>query len=178
MQIDLGKDFFEIFGLPRAFDVDTADLAVRYREIQRSVHPDKFSQASDAERRLSLQLTAHVNEALQTLKDPLKRARYLLRLHGVDTNEETDTVMDPGFLAEQMELREALEEARHAPNRNGLVTELAHQIEARLRENTAALSDVFAAASPEAFLRARQLVREMQFLDKFLRQLHEAEESL
>ena len=67
------------------FDIDTAELAVRYRELQRRVHPDKFANASDQERRLSLQMTAQVNEAFQTLKDPVRRGRYLLSLRGVES---------------------------------------------------------------------------------------------
>lgn len=176
MQIELGKDFFEVFGLRRGFAVDAGDLAARYRELQRSIHPDRFSQASDSERRLSLQLTAHLNEAFQTLKDPLKRARYLLHLRGIDTGEETDTVMDPAFLAEQMELREALEEARHAPNRDALVTALVRQVEERLQHKTHMIAKALEQDTAESLRHGRALVREMQFLDKFLRQLREIEE--
>lgn len=176
MQIDLGKDFFEIFGLRRNFDIDVADLAVRYRELQRGVHPDKFSQSPDSERRLSLQLAAHFNEAFQTLKDPLKRARYLLHLSGIDTDEETDTFMDPGFLGEQMELREALEEALHAPNRDSVVSALAHDVEERLRQKIQMVGDAFEQNTSESLQRCRALVREMQFLEKVLRELRETED--
>ena len=80
MQADLSKDYFELFGLPVAFDIDSNDLAVRYRQLQRQFHPDRFASAPAAERRLSVQMTAQINAAFQTLKDPVARARYLLGL--------------------------------------------------------------------------------------------------
>ncbi len=65
-----------------------------------------------------MQLTAQVNAAFQTLKDPVARARYLLGMQGVETSEDTDTAMDTNFLMEQMELRESLAEAREATDRH------------------------------------------------------------
>src|SRR5512141_1081809 len=105
-----GKNHFELFELPVTFDIDTDELAVRYRELQRRVHPDKYANASDQERRLSMQMTTMINEAFQTLKDPVWRGRYLLSLRGISLDDEIDTAMDPAFLTEQMELREELEE--------------------------------------------------------------------
>ena len=129
-----GKNHFELFGLPVTFDIDTAELAVRYRELQRRVHPDKFANASDQDRRLSLQMTALVNEGFHTLKDPVRRGRYLLSLRGVDLDDEIDTTMDPVFLMEQMELREELEEVRQADNPHKQLAELANRIEQRLQD--------------------------------------------
>ena len=134
MHVAPGKNHFELFGLPVAFDLDADDLASRYRELQRRVHPDKFANASDQERRLSLQMTAQVNEAFQTLKDPVRRGRYLLSLRGIDTDEETDTAMDPAFLMEQMEWRENLEEIRQADNPHKQLAELANRIGQRLQD--------------------------------------------
>src|SRR3990167_5428696 len=116
-----GKNHFELFGLPVAFDIDTDELAVRYRALQRRVHPDKFANASDQDRRLSLQMTALINEGFHTLKDPVRRGLYLLSLRGIDLGDETDTTMDPAFLLEQMELREELEEVRQADNPHKLL---------------------------------------------------------
>lgn len=76
------------------------------------MHPDRFANAGDAERRASMQWSTRANEAYRLLKDPVQRARYLLELHGVDTGFETDTAMPGDFLARQIELREALEEAK------------------------------------------------------------------
>ena len=68
--------------------MDTAALDAAYRQIQSQVHPDRFAQASDTEKRLALQWATHANEAYQTLKHPISRGRYLLQLAGVDTAEE------------------------------------------------------------------------------------------
>ena len=173
-----GKNHFELFGLPAAFDIGADDLASRYRDLQRRVHPDKFANASDQERRLSLQLTAQVNEAFQTLKDPLRRARYLLRLRGVDTGEETDTAMDPAFLMEQMEWREGLDEIQQADNPHKQLAELANRIEQRMQEKIGQFREVIGADSAEATGKARNLVREMQFLEKMRREIDNFEEEL
>ena len=105
------QDHFQLFGLPRRFSVDTAALDRGYLELQREVHPDRFATAGDTEQRLSVQRSTRINEAYQALKTPLSRARYLLELAGVDAAIETNTAMPADFLVQQMEWREALEEA-------------------------------------------------------------------
>lgn len=173
-----GKNHFELFGLPVTFDIDTAELAVRYRELQRRVHPDKFANASDQDRRLSLQMTALVNEGFQTLKDPVQRGRYLLILRGIDLGDETDTTMDPAFLMEQMELREELEEVRLADNPHKQLAVLANRIEQRLQDKLGQFRRAFADDSPEGTGKARNAVREMQFLEKMRREIDNLEEEL
>jgi molecular chaperone HscB len=165
MTPDSQRNFFELFGLPVGFDVDAADLGARYRELQRRLHPDRYASATDQERRLSMQLAALVNEAYQTLKDPVRRARYLLRLRGVGLGDETDTRMDPVFLAEQMELRERLEEAQRDAKRETRLAELADDLERRAAERLAELRACLPPAG-ERLARARELTRELQFLDK------------
>jgi molecular chaperone HscB len=178
MRAASGKNHFELFGLPVSFDVDADDLTLRYRELQRCVHPDKFANASDQERRLSLQMTALVNEAFQTLKDPVRRGRYLLDLRGVDMGEETDTAMDPAFLMEQMELRENLDEIRQADNPGKQLAELANQIDQRMLEKIVQLRGALNQDSSKETSRARNLVREMQFLQKMHHEIDNLEEEL
>jgi curved DNA-binding protein CbpA len=91
--LDIHQNHFELFDLPASFAIDLDQLDRHYRKLQSEVHPDKFAAASPAERLRSMQLATHVNEAYQTLKSPITRARYLLHLHGVDTLEETNTAM-------------------------------------------------------------------------------------
>jgi molecular chaperone HscB len=152
-------------------------LASRYRELARRVHPDKFAQGSDQERRLSMQWTTLVNEAYQTLKDPVRRGRYLLGLRGVELRDETDTAMDPRFLMEQMELREALEAVRADAAPHKRLAELANDIQQRFESKTREFRESVAAASADA-RPARNAIREMQFLDKLLREVGELEEEL
>lgn len=160
MRAELERNYFELFGLAPDFAIDAALLAERYRAMQRQFHPDRFAHAGDGDRRLAVQLAAHLNEAYQTLRDPMRRGRYLLQLTGVDTQEETDTVMDPEFLMEQMSLRERLEEAGDAA---GELQALADELEARYERQ---LSDLAAAFAARDYVTARARVRELQFLGK------------
>jgi molecular chaperone HscB len=114
MEADLSSSYFQLFGLPRSFGIDAAQLDSRYRELQRIVHPDRYASASDQERRLAMQQAARINEGYQTLKDPLKRGRYLLELGGFAFSDQHHTTRDPDFLMRQMELRERLEAVRRA----------------------------------------------------------------
>ncbi|HZI07594.1 MAG TPA: Fe-S protein assembly co-chaperone HscB, partial [Archangium sp.] len=112
-----GATHFDVFGLPRAYDVDVPGLEKQYRELSLKLHPDRFAQAEARERRLSLVQTTALNEAYKTLKDATKRAFYLLKLHGVDLEREdagAQKDMPLEFLEEVMELREALDEAMAA----------------------------------------------------------------
>ncbi len=113
--MNLNQNHFELFGLPARFDVDLAQLDTRYRDLQREVHPDRFAAAPDAERRVSVQRATRVNEAYQTLKSPLKRAVYILRLRGVDPKLETNTAMPSEFLMEQISWRERIEAGSEEP---------------------------------------------------------------
>ncbi len=114
MAADHSTTHFERFGLPQSFDVNATLLDERYRDSQRAVHPDRFVNATDQERRLSMQQATLLNEGYQVLKDPLRRGRYLLELLGYSFDDEHNTTSDAAFLMEQMELREALEEVREA----------------------------------------------------------------
>ena len=178
MHLAAGKNYFELFGLPVSFELDVNDLAARYRDLQRHVHPDKFANASDAERRLSLQMATLINEAFQTLKDPVQRGRYLLSVRGIDLGEETDTAMAPAFLMEQMEWRESLDEVRQAENPHKQLAELANQIERRMQDTVGRFRSAFSAETPESMKQARNLVREMQFLEKMRQEIDSLEEEL
>lgn len=108
--VDMRQDYFSIFGLQPSCDIDPADLAVRYRQLQQAVHPDRFMRDCEQSQRLAQQQAAQVNTAYNTLKSSLKRAQYLLELAGRQRAPET-TLHDPVFLFEQMELRERLDES-------------------------------------------------------------------
>jgi molecular chaperone HscB len=162
------SDHFELFGVERAFSIDMALLEKAYREIQSRVHPDRFAHAGDAERRASLQWTTRVNEAFQVLKNPVQRASHLLALNGVDVAFETNTAMPEAFLMQQMELREALEEAKDAEAlasfRESLSSERKN-LEKQIGEATDVKRDYAGAAL---------LVRKLQFLDRLDAEIDEA----
>jgi molecular chaperone HscB len=177
MASDLTQSHFELFGLPPAFDLDPGRLAAVYRELQRAVHPDRYAGGSDQERRLSVQRAAQVNEAYQVLKDPLRRARYLLELAGVGTREETNTAMDPAFLMEQMEWRERLEEVGDGRDLAGLMA-LGEALSSRRKAMTEELATAFRDGSPQALEGAAETVRELRFVEKLLEEVAALEERL
>ena len=160
--MNLNQNHFELFGLPQDFNVDAAALDARYRELQREVHPDRFATASDAEKRLSMQMATRVNEAYRTLKSPLPRARYLLELMGVDAAAETNTAMPAEFLVEQMEWREGLEEADRLGNACSLVR-LDVEVKREMDEAYAELAAQFARGDGKA---AAGTVRKLMFFDR------------
>jgi molecular chaperone HscB len=110
--MNLSANYFELFGLPVRFALDKVALDKAYRDLQAQVHPDRFANAEAAEQRVSMQKATRANEAYNALRKPLSRARYFLELHGVDLGTESNTAMPAEFLIEQMEWREAVEEAR------------------------------------------------------------------
>lgn len=169
--MDFNADFFELFQLPRRQRLAPGDLDIRYREIQNQVHPDRFAQASDAERRLSMQWATRANEAFQTLKRPLDRARYLLHLAGVDVAAESNTAMPMDFLMAQMEWREALAEARGARDHHELT-----RLFQRLRQEIATSYDELAVALDDRgdLAAAADGVRRLMFQEKLLQEIDDA----
>ena len=169
------QNHFDLFGLQPAFAVDEVRLERAYREIQSRVHPDRFAQAGDAERRASLQWTTRVNEAYRALKNPVQRASHLLELQGVDVAFETNTAMPPDFLMEQMELREALEDATGAKNL-GALDALQKRIDVDKRELQQRLGESI--DRKKDYVGAADLVRELKFLEKMEAEIDAAYEAI
>jgi len=172
--MNLKQNHFEIFGVPEEFDVDLEALEKRYLELQREVHPDRFAAASQAEQRVSMQLATRVNEAYETLKYPLDRAEYLLRLADVDPELETNTAMPPEFLAAQLERREALEAAVAAGDWERLI---ALSSELRVEED-ALLGRLGRQLDARDWDNATASLRQLKFLEKFSEEIDSAEEGL
>ncbi|NIE63941.1 Fe-S protein assembly co-chaperone HscB [Burkholderia sp. Ax-1719] len=116
----LTDSHFVLFGLNEQFALDADALDHAYRTVQAQVHPDRFAAAGEAQKRVAMQWATRANEAYQTLRDPLKRAKYLLHLRGIDVGAENNTAMEPAFLMQQMEWREAIEDAVGAKNVDAL----------------------------------------------------------
>jgi molecular chaperone HscB len=173
--MNLNQNHFEIFGVAARFEVDLAALEDRYRELQREVHPDRFASASQAEQRVSMQLATRVNEAYQTLKSPIARAAYLLRLHGIDPEFDTNTAMPAEFLGEQLELREALEEAV-ADND----VERLGALSAGLRKERDLVLDRLASQldAQRVWKEAAATLRQLMFLEKFGEEIGASEERM
>ena len=109
--MNLQSNDFALFGVPEQFAQETAQLAERWKTLQKEAHPDRFAAQGAAAQRVAMQWSVRINEAYQRLKDPLKRAAYLCELHGAPIRAEDNTAMPAAFLMQQMEWREALEDA-------------------------------------------------------------------
>ncbi len=114
--MNLQANDFELFGLTQKFSQDRAAIDARWKELQREAHPDKFAAQGASAQRVAMQWSVRINEAYQRLKDPLKRAAYLCELNGAPVNAENNTAMPAAFLMQQIEWREALDEAETAQN--------------------------------------------------------------
>jgi molecular chaperone HscB len=107
-------DYFTFFGFPRKLNLDTAVLEKEFYALSRRLHPDVFAQAETQERTWSLEQSSMVNDAYRTLKDPIKRTAYLLRLEGVELEEQskqaTEQARASGELKKQVVPADLLEE--------------------------------------------------------------------
>ncbi len=119
--MNIDADDFTLLGLPRTFALERAQLDAAWKALQARVHPDRFAAEGAASQRVAMQWAVRVNEAHQRLKDPLKRAAYLCELAGVPVNAENNTAMPGAFLMQQMQWREALEEAGSAADVRALM---------------------------------------------------------
>jgi molecular chaperone HscB len=115
MNLHLQSNDFELFGLPERFAQDSAALDARWKELQREAHPDRFAAQGATAQRVAMQWSVRINEAYRRLKDPLQRAGYLCELRGAPIDAENNTAMPATFLIEQMEWREALDDAADEP---------------------------------------------------------------
>lgn len=143
-----------------------------YRDIQARIHPDRHAHEGDAARRASMQWTTRVNEAYRTLKSPVQRAKYLLEMNGVDVQFETNTQMPAEFLSRQLELREALAEARDAGALDRLRTEVrdeARALEGSIGELIDGRRELQAAAGE---------VRKLMFLHRLAEEIERAYEEV
>jgi molecular chaperone HscB len=171
---DLMQNHFELFGLPAQFDVDPDALDQAYRDVQGRVHPDKFVNATDAEKRVAMQWATRANEAYQTLKNPQKRAQYLCELNGVDLQTESNTAMPMDFLMQQMEWREELGDARAAKDAVAL-DRLDAQLRTARKQRLIVVGKELDAGQYDA---AAQGVRALMFLDKFGEEVQYAFEAI
>ncbi len=181
--MDLSKNFFQLFALPISFDIDMSNLMDAYRSLQKVVHPDHFASGTDKEKRLSIKMAAHLNEGVDTLKKPVKRAIYLLRLQGIDVDFEKNTAMSPMFLMDQMELREQLEvvgkQADPFVAIDVLYERIASMQNARIDDFKAAYNKITNNIdSVGNNSNAEDIVAEMQFIEKLRIDIERLEETL
>ncbi|HJV59523.1 MAG TPA: Fe-S protein assembly co-chaperone HscB [Albitalea sp.] len=168
----LDSDDFELFGVPRRFAQDRAVLDARWRSLQAEVHPDRFATEGAAAQRVAMQWAVRVNEAYQRLKDPLRRAAYLCELSGAAVDAENNTAMPASFLMQQMQWREALDDAGTLDEVEALAAEVSARKRAAFDELQRTLDDERDTAA------AAEQVRALMFVERFAQDIDHRLEAL
>lgn len=163
----LQADDFALLGLPRRFALDEDELNQRRQALQRLAHPDRHAAQGAAAQRVAMQWSVRINEAYQRLRDPLRRAAYWCELHGAPVQAESNTAMPADFLAQQMQWREALEDA-------GGDTSALRALEADVQAERARRMQALAHAIDDAgdAQAAVAQVRALMFIERLLDELH------
>ncbi|MCI0572919.1 MAG: Fe-S protein assembly co-chaperone HscB [Myxococcaceae bacterium] len=165
-------------------DLDVGALERQYRELSLKLHPDRFAHADPRERRLSLEQTTGLNEAYKVLKEPVRRAFYLLKLEGVDLEREDGSSrgsMPLAFLEEVMALRERLEEAREAKDLDAAQA-MAGEVLTRQQEALGQAQDALRArlasggTDADALQRAGLALGRVRYFTRFLEEVAAMEE--
>jgi molecular chaperone HscB len=159
--VKLDDDDFTLLGLPQRFAQDRSLIDTRWRELQSQVHPDRFAAEGAASQRIAMQWAVRVNEAYQRMRSPLNRAAYLCELKGAPINAENNTAMPPGFLVQQMEWREALDEATSLSDVEALADTVATHHKLALVQLQSVLDE------QGDYLAAAQQVRALMFVERF-----------
>lgn len=174
----ISMNYFKLFNLSEDYFIDVTDLSDVYQTKQRQFHPDRFASASDAEKLKALQMATEINSAYQTLKDPIKRAGYLLLLQGIDIQNEMVTLNDNAFLQHQFELRERIDalKANTKGNSEELLINLAILIQEINMEERVLKNDLFIAIENDTWDEAATCLRKLKYYERLLTQVDELEE--
>ena len=170
-------NYFSLFSIPVSYSVDDTELASRYLSLQKSMHPDKFAQCTEQERLFSVKQTARLNDAYMTLKSPLLRARYLLQIIGYELSDDKNTIMDPAFLMQQMELREAISMAKQKKMGIEEFEETIDHIDDLYNSNLAEIKRCFDDPKP-AYDQVSDVIRKLQFITKLREEADHITDSL
>lgn len=168
-------DYFTLFGLTPIYAIDSEQLTLRFQDLQRQYHPDRFATCSEQEKMQALQKAATINAAYQALRHPLKRAEYMLSLHGFDINNEQHTMHDTAFLMEQLELREELDNIENSDDALDLLAKFMQSVKQMQQARSALMVTELDAMQWE---KVADTVRKLRFLDKLQQQAEQLEERL
>jgi len=170
--------YFELFSLPINYNIDLALLNQAYLQLQKAVHPDKFAHKTSREQLLAVQKSAEINDALHVLKHPLKRAEYMLAERGIDIRAEQQTLQDPMFLMQQMELREELEDISLANDPEEAVEAFDKEIKTLEKDFHQQLTALIDQTELIQLERAADIVRKLKFIYKLRDELERVEDAL
>ena len=167
MAFSTEHNYFELFDLKPSFAIDLDALHEQQIKLQGDYHPDRAVAGSDQEKRIAVQKAAWVNEAYATLKNPVKRAHYLLELQGIE-KDDNQTTADASFLMEQISYREAMDECRTNTDPLDCIDHVRDKLKSRFADFSAEFNEQYEAADYQA---AQESARKMMFVQKILDQL-------
>lgn len=173
------NDPFDILGVEPRFDLDLRELDQRHRDVSRALHPDRYTGAPPAERRMALGRAIEANEAVRLLRDPIRRAEALLKRTGAAVGETGEPKASPALLMEMMESREELSEAAKKKDL-ARVKKLGEAMTAREAATLAALGAAFGSSllPTQSTAAVLPLLGELRYLKRFLDEVSAIEEDL
>jgi molecular chaperone HscB len=178
---DDAADLFAVLGVPARYAVDVTVAEAAYKELSRQVHPDRFATADPRARRASLARTVQLNLAWRTIKDPIRRAEYLLTRAGIDVDSGKKAApggddkgthkigAPPAFLLEILELNDELNAARMAGD-SVKVASMTEEMRARARQSMQALGSALDAAVPGHLEEAARTLVALRYYQRFIDQ--------
>ncbi|MCS0302027.1 co-chaperone HscB [Vibrio diabolicus] len=166
---------FELFGLPSQFKLDGSLLSSQFRELQKRFHPDNFATGSERDRLMAVQKAAQINDAYQVLKNPISRAEYILAEQGVEIRGEQQTMQDPMFLMEQMELREELEEIAESTDPESALFDFDSKVSKMYKQHLASVEQEL---DDGLWAEAADRVRKLKFIAKLKNEIELVEDKL
>ncbi|OIW20132.1 hypothetical protein TanjilG_01905 [Lupinus angustifolius] len=161
--VDDSVDYFQIFGLEKKHDIEDKNLESKYKGWQKKLHPDLVHSKSQKERDFAAEQSARVIDAYRTLSKPLSRGIYMLKLDGVEIDEE-QTISDPELLAEVMEIREEVEEATNSEALNLILS----QMQEKMQNWSTALAD---ALQSQNFEEAKTSILRMTYYSRAIEEV-------
>lgn len=171
-------NYFEIFGLDISFSLDLTKLSDVYQTLQKKVHPDRFAHASSQEQLAAVKKSTLVNDAYQTLKNPLKRAEYILTIRNVEMPNEQATIGDMSFLMRQMELREMLADVKNSDNIDAAIFEITQIFDTEYELLFKSMQGHLSENSAQSNLLACDDLRKLKFYQKLNIELERLEDAL
>lgn len=171
-------NYFKLFGLDVKFNLDTKKLTQTFQSLQKSAHPDRFAHASSQEQLLAAQKSSMINDAYQTLKNPLKRAEYMLKVRGTEMPSEQASFSDNTFLMRQMELREMLAEVKFSDNVDAAVFEASQTLEMEFDALFKTMQIQLSENTEQSNLKACECLRKLKFYQKLHVELDRLEDLL
>ncbi|MBE8215231.1 MAG: Fe-S protein assembly co-chaperone HscB [Endozoicomonadaceae bacterium] len=172
-QIDFNMNYFQFFELPIMYTISLQQLETAYLNKQRAYHPDYYP--NQLEKMKATQISAWINDSYNTLKSPILRAKYLLKLHHILVDMATMTIRDTDFLMKQMSLKEALAAYQSSTMTDESIDQLFKETEQCFADSMIAFAACFE-TQPMQLQEAVEWLKKMFFLSKWSASFHQKKE--